>query len=120
VNRARRENPALQSDWSLQFHNIDNEQMICYSKQTSDPSNIILVVVNLDPYHAQAGWVDLSLNVLGLDSQESFQVHDLLTEARYPWQGPRNFVQLDPQSVPAHIFRVTRRARTERDFDYYI
>jgi starch synthase (maltosyl-transferring) len=120
VNRTRRENPALQSDWSLQFHNIDNEQMICYSKQSDNSSNIILVVVNLDPYHTHAGWLDLSLDGLGLDSQESFQVHDLLTEARYLWQGPRNFVQLDPQSVPAHIFRVNRRVRTERDFDYYM
>ena len=120
VDRARRENPALQSDWSLQFHNIDNEQMICYSKQADDPSNIILVVVNLDPYRTQAGWVDLALDGLGLDSQESFQVHDLLTEARYLWQGRRNYVQLDRQSVPAHIFRVNRRVRTERDFDYYM
>jgi starch synthase (maltosyl-transferring) len=120
VNRVRRENPALQSDWSLQFHNIDNEQIICYSKQAQDPSNIILVAVNLDPYHAQAGWVDLALDGLGLNPQESFQVHDLLTEARYQWQGRRNFVQLDPHSVPAHIFRVTQRVRTERDFDYYM
>ena len=29
VNAARRENPALQSDWSLKFHETDNEMLVC-------------------------------------------------------------------------------------------
>jgi starch synthase (maltosyl-transferring) len=33
-------------------------------------------------------------------------VHDQLTDARYVWHGSRNFVQLDPSILPAHIFRV--------------
>jgi starch synthase (maltosyl-transferring) len=37
-------------------------------------------------------------------------VHDLLSDARYTWQGGRNFVQLDPNVVPAHVFRLRRRA----------
>ena len=120
VNRLRRDNPALHSDWSLRFHPVDNEQMICYSKQTEDRSNIILVVVNLDPYHTHSGWIDLPLPELGFEESQSYQVHDLLTDARYSWNGPRNYVRLDPQSVPVHIFRVNRRVRTERDFDYYL
>jgi starch synthase (maltosyl-transferring) len=120
VNQIRRDNLALQSDWNLRFHPTDNEQLICYSKQTEDKANIILVVVNLDPYRTHSGWVDLSLEELGLNRDEAFQVQDLLTDARYLWQGHRNFVQLDPQSSPAHIFRVNRRVRSERDFDYYM
>jgi starch synthase (maltosyl-transferring) len=120
VNRIRRENPALQSDWSLRFHPVDNEQLLCYSKSTEDASNVILVVVNLDPHHAHTGWVDLSLEPLGLDSQLPYQVHDLLSDARYLWQGSRNYVELNPRTVPAHIFRLRRRIRTERDFDYYM
>jgi starch synthase (maltosyl-transferring) len=120
VNRIRRDNPALQSDWSLLFHPTDNEQLICYSKQTEDLSNIILVVVNVDPYHTHSGWVDLSSQQLGLGQDEAFQVHDLLTNARYLWQGHRNYVELNPHSIPAHIFRVNRRVRSERDFDYYM
>jgi starch synthase (maltosyl-transferring) len=120
VNRIRRDNPALHGDWSLRFHPVDNQQMISYSKQTEDRSNIILVVVNLDPYHTHSGWTDLALEELGLGEDESFQVHDLLTDARYSWNGPRNYVELDPRSVPAHIFRINRRLRTERDFDYYL
>jgi starch synthase (maltosyl-transferring) len=120
VNRIRRDNPALQSDWTLTFLPIDNEQLICYSKQTEDRSNVILVVVNLDPYHTHSGWLEVPLEKLGLPEHESFQVQDLLTEARYLWSGPRNYVELNPQSVPAHIFRVNRRVRTEHDFDYYL
>jgi starch synthase (maltosyl-transferring) len=118
VNRIRRENPALQSDRSLRFHTADNEQILCYSKMAGD--NVIVVAVNLDPNYAQAAWVELDLPALGLEGDQPFQVHDLLTGARYLWHGSRNFVRLDPHQVPAHIFRVRRRVRSERDFDYFI
>jgi starch synthase (maltosyl-transferring) len=120
VNRIRRENPALHSDWSLRFHEVDNEQLICYSKRIDDFSNVVLVVVNLDPHHTQSGWVEFPLEELGIDPQKPYQMHDLLSDARYLWQGSRNYVELNPQIVPAHIFRMRRRVRTERDFDYYM
>jgi starch synthase (maltosyl-transferring) len=119
VNAIRKENVALQSDWSLRFHGVDNEMLICYSKSAPDKSNVILTVVNLDPRHTQAGWVDLDTRELGLDADEDYQAHDLLSNARYLWRGARNFVQLDPYSQPAHLFAIRRRARTEQDFDYY-
>lgn len=120
MNRVRRENAALQEDTCLQFHPIGNEQMICYSKHTKDLSNVILVVVNLDPHHTHGGWLEFSLSTMGLDSKSSFQVHDLLSDARYLWYGSRNYVELNPQVVPVHIFRLRRRVRTERDFDYFM
>jgi len=120
LNAIRRDNVALHSDWSLRFHNIGNEQMICYSKSSDDGTDVILTVVNLDPYHAQSGWVELDLEALGVDAQAPYQVHELLSGARYLWHGARNFVQLDPSHVPAHVFRLRRRVRTERDFDYFL
>jgi starch synthase (maltosyl-transferring) len=120
VNRVRRENPALQSDWNLRFHDVDNEQLICYSKSTRDLSDTILVVVNLDPVHRHSGWVNLDLASLGLDDGYPYQVHDLLGDSRHLWTGPRNYVELDPQAVPAHLFRIRRKVRTERDFDYFL
>jgi starch synthase (maltosyl-transferring) len=75
--------------------------------------------VNLDPHTTQGGWLDLSLESLGLDDERPFQVHDLLTEARYIWQGPRHYVELNPQVVPAHVFRIRQRVRTEQDFEYF-
>jgi starch synthase (maltosyl-transferring) len=120
VNHIRRQNPALQSDWSLRFHPIDNENLICYSKSTADHANTILVVVNVDPHHTQSGWTDLALDALGLTPQQSYQVHDLLSDARYLWQGGRNYVELNPHMMPAHILQIRHRVRTERDFDYYM
>lgn len=120
VNRIRRENPALQSDWNLRFFPITNDQLICYAKCSEDLANTILVVVNLNPHHTQGGWLELPLSELGLDPNQPYQVHDLLGDARFLWHGPRNYVELDPKVAPAHIFRVRRRVRTERDFDYYM
>ena len=120
INQIRRENLALQSDWSLKFHPVDNDQLIAYSKASEDLSDIILVVVNLDPHHKQSGWVDVPLDDFGLDPRQEYQMHDLVTDNRFLWHGSRNYVELDPQRLPAHIFRVRRRVRTERDFDYFL
>jgi len=119
VNAARHANAALQFDWNLRFHAVDNDQLICYSKTTADRAGTMLMVVNLDPHHTQSGWVDLNLAELGIDAGELFQAHDLLSDARYLWRGPRNYVELNPQVCPAHVLRLRRRLRTERDFDYF-
>jgi starch synthase (maltosyl-transferring) len=120
LNRVRRENPALQSDWSLRFFETDNDQLLCYSKSTPDGENVIVVVVNLDPHHVHSGWIDLDLEAIGVEEGSSFQMHDLITGGRFLWHGSRGFVMLDPQRVPAHIFRVRRRVRREQDFDYFL
>jgi len=120
VNRIRRENPALQGDRALTFHDLDNESLIAYSKTTADHEDSVLTIVNLDPHHTQSGWLDLDLPQLGLPADKSFQAHDLLSGARFLWQGGRNYVSLDPAHTPAHIFRIRRKVRTERDFDYFL
>jgi starch synthase (maltosyl-transferring) len=119
VNRIRRDNVAMQSDASLEFHPVDNDQLICFSKRSPDASNVILTVVNLDPHHVQSGILDLKLNLLKIDANQPYQANDLLTGARYLWKGSRNYVELNPSSVPAHIFRLRRRVRTETDFEYF-
>jgi starch synthase (maltosyl-transferring) len=104
VNAIRRENPALHSDRSLRFHYVDNEQIICYSKRSRDGANTIVTVVNLDPHHVQAGFVDIPVDEWGV--AETYTVRDLLDGAEYRWQGRRNYVELDPQRRPAHILRL--------------
>lgn len=106
VNQARRTNPALQRNDGLRFHFVDNDQLIAYTKVTADLSNVVLVVVNLDPIWTQSGWVGLSLQELGLNPDEPFEVHDLLSGSRYLWHGTHNYVALDPHVLPAHIFRI--------------
>jgi starch synthase (maltosyl-transferring) len=120
VNTARREHAALQGAGRLLFLPVDNDDLLAYARLSDDGSSVLLVVVNLDPHHVQSGWVTLDLAALGIDEMRSFQLHDLLTDARYLWSGPRNFVQLDPSRAPAHLLLLRRRVRTERDFDYFL
>jgi starch synthase (maltosyl-transferring) len=121
VNRIRRENPPLQHDRNLVFHAIENEALLAYSKSGPAPEDDpVLVVVNLDPRLRQGGWLQLDLAALGLEQGRPFQAHDLLTEARATWHGSRTWVELDPGSVPAAIYRLRKRVRSEVDFDYYL
>jgi len=120
LNRVRRDNPALQSDAGLVFIGIDNEQLLAYAKVNEDRSNIVVCVVNLDPHHVQSGWLDLDLAALTLEPGQAYQMHDLLSGANYLWQGPRNFVSLDPQRCPAHVMQLRSRLRRENDFDYFL
>ena len=108
VNKARHAHEALQSNDTLHFHGTSSEQLLCYSKTGSDGA-AILCVVNLDPWNRQAGTVSLDLQILGLSAQKPFEVHDLLTGARYVWHGPSNYVELNPYIVPAHVFRIDVR-----------
>jgi len=104
VNKIRRENPALHDNRSLRFHPADNPFLLCYSKRTEDRTNVILVAVNVDPVYRQGGHIDLDLGELGLAGGASFHVRDLIGNGRFLWHGSRNYVELDPSSVPAHVF----------------
>jgi starch synthase (maltosyl-transferring) len=118
INMARREHPALQRTHNVTFHPTDNDRLICYSKRVV--GDLVLMVVNLDPDYEQAGFVDLDVDALGVDPAHQFQVHDLLTDRRYLWQGSRNYVQLDPRGIPAHVFAVRTRVRSEQSYDHFI
>jgi starch synthase (maltosyl-transferring) len=120
VNLIRNENPALQNDWSLKFHSTDNDQLICYSKESDDRSNLLVTVVNLDPHHTQAGFAVLPLDELEIPQDRPFEAEDLLTGERYLWQGPRNYVELSPSTRSGHILKIHRRMRVETDFEYFL
>ena len=111
LNAIRRANPALQRNERLVFHTVDNPNILCYSKTTEDHRNTILVAINLDPRQEQAGWIDLNLKELAVPYGESFDVEDLLTGTHYEWRDRSNYVALRPETMPAHIFRVTVRPR---------
>ena len=113
VNSIRRENPALRRNDPLLFLPVDNDQLIAYVKFTPDLDNVILTVVNLDAHRAQSGWVEVPTEQLGLDPDQPYQVHDLLDDARYLWHGPRNYVALDPQVLPAHVLLLRRGINTD-------
>ena len=120
VNAIRNENKALQNTHSLKFHHIDNEALICYSKASDDLNNIILVVVSLDPHHTHSGWLHFPVREFGMEEHDPYQVHDLISGAFYHWEGEHNFVEINPGVFPVHIFRVRRKVRSEKDFDYFM
>jgi len=117
VNRIRREHPALQQDRTLRFHASDNPKVVCYSKRSADGGDVILTCVNTDPHAMHWANLELDLEALGVEEGGSFEVVDLLTGARYRWEGRRATVGLDPSSVPAHVFEVRRGGQTEADRD---
>ncbi len=119
VNRARRENPALQQEWNIRFMEIDNDELLCYGKYTDDRSNVVITIVNLDPHYPQSGWLEVPLDELGIDRDRSYEVEDLLGGTSYLWQGARNYVELNPQVCQTHVFRVKKRLRSERDFENF-
>jgi len=114
LNQIRKTNRALQFKDNLQFYNADNDAIICYGKMTAARDNIILVVVNLDPHGKQHSFVDVPIEQFGSMEGEVYQVHDLLSDARYIWHGRRNYVELDPEIQPAHVFRVRRWIEGDR------
>ncbi len=120
VNKLRRENPALHGDRTLRFHPTENDQLVAYSKNTEDLGDVILTVVNVDPRRTQAGMVTLPLEELGLPRDKGYQAHELLTGARYTWSGPRNYVEINPDSAPGQVFRFRQRVRSEHDFEYFL
>jgi starch synthase (maltosyl-transferring) len=112
VNTVRKENPALQNDSTLTFAGTDNDHLIAYVKATDDLSNMLLMVVNLDPHHRQSGWVDVDLERFAIPAGAPYHVHDLLTDARYVWNGRRNYVELGPGM--GHVFAVRRQVLDQR------
>lgn len=120
INAIRKENPALQRNTSLKFHTIENDHLLAFSKHTSDYSNIILVIANLDTYHTQSGWIHFPTEKFGIPHNTSYQVIDLIANTRFIWQGEHNYVEINPGAFPAHVFRIRRKVSTEHDFDYFM
>lgn len=110
VNLFRQGHTALWNNRSIVFHPVDNDQLLVYSKVSLDGSDRVLVVVNMDFQYRQSGFVTLPITEWGIKPHEDFIVSDALTGARYTWQGPRNYVELDPERLPAHLFVVTRKS----------
>jgi starch synthase (maltosyl-transferring) len=108
LNRIRKTNRALQFYDNLQFHTVENDQILFYSKTTPSLDNVILMFVTVDPFNRQSGFASVPLEQFGLADNDPYQVEDLLTGDKYSWTGRRNFIMLDPQARPAHIFRLRR------------
>ncbi|MCA2204834.1 alpha-1,4-glucan--maltose-1-phosphate maltosyltransferase [Streptomyces sp. SMS_SU21] len=112
LNTIRRDHPALRRLRNLRFHRTDNDSVLAYSKRQG--SDVVLVVVNLDPHHVQEATVSLDMPQLGLDWHESVPVRDELTGETYHW-GSTDYVRLEPGRAPAHVLHVQRPPAAQRN-----
>lgn len=107
LNKARKKHKALQNTWNIQFLNIENPNLLAFLKTTDDLSNCVLVVVNLDQHTKQSGYVQLPKNKLKLAEHINIKLHDQITDEHYTWTQEWNYVELDPNKIPFHLFELT-------------
>ena len=119
LNRIRRENPALQEYRNLRFYQADDDNILFYGKMAAARDNAILTAVNLDPFAAHSAVVHVPLDDLGVGPDETYQMHELITDTRALWRGPAHRITLDPAVEPAAIWVVRRWARREQLFAYF-
>ena len=104
VNRFRNENAALQFTNNYIECSILNDQMLAYLKVQGD--NKILCVVNIDSNQRQQGSLTLTYDQVGKVYGSSYVVHDLITGDQYNWKGEQHFIELDPNRLPFHLFKI--------------
>ncbi|WP_455387749.1 maltotransferase domain-containing protein [Petrachloros mirabilis] len=119
INRIRRENPALHELENLEFYEADNDQVLFYGKSTFDQRNSVLVAVNLSPFQVQEAHLRIPIAALGIKPEDTYQLHNLITDRRDLMIGDSYIVRLDPQVEPAAIFAVRRWTHREQEFDYF-
>ena len=119
LNFIRKENPALQYYKNLKFYRADNDNVLFYGKTSPDGKNVILVVVNLDPYHAHSAALQIPIWEHGMKNEHTYILKNLLTDERTMIRGEYFKINLVPGSNPAAIFKLERWATRENNFDYY-
>jgi len=103
INKARKENVALQQTNNIRFTGSDNPNLLSYVKWSDDRTSFVWTIVNFDQHNRQSGTVYVPQDIL---SPHGFRVTDLLTNEEYWWNGHANFVEIDPYRWPAHVFKV--------------
>lgn len=111
VNGIRRRHRAFARLRCLQFHATDHPDVMAYSKVSDDGTDVVLVVVTLDPDHVAETTVHLDAAVLGLPADGSYPVFDELSGEWYWWEGSDAFVRLTPWWRVAHIFDLSPARR---------
>ena len=113
LNSIRRDHPALQEYDNLRFYSADDTNFLCYGKATADLSDIILVIVNLDPFQPHETLFHFPVDAFGLEPGEQFQVTELVTGQSFFWNEGTQHVYLDPNWESALIYSIKRWARVD-------
>ncbi len=105
MNELRKQEPALQSHFGIKFYNAFNDQIFYFAKSAVGRNDRILVMVSLDPYHAQNCNFEVPLWEWNLSDDESLAVEDLLYGYRFVWKGKVQDITLDP-TFPYRIWKI--------------
>jgi starch synthase (maltosyl-transferring) len=108
LNRIRRENPALHDFRNTLFLNAWNDNLLAYFRATPERDNAIMMIVNLDPHHAQSADYELPLWEFGLPDSGTLRVEDLLLGTRFTVTGKVQHISLDPHERSVVIWRLSR------------
>jgi starch synthase (maltosyl-transferring) len=105
LNRIRRENPALQRNDNLRFHSTPTTTRCSLLQQAAARRSTTSSWWSSTSTRTTAVRLghDAALE-LGLAPGTPYQVHDLLTGARYTWRGRMELRRARPAHRPAHVF----------------
>ncbi|HEY4345417.1 MAG TPA: alpha-1,4-glucan--maltose-1-phosphate maltosyltransferase [Parvibaculum sp.] len=106
LNRIRKANPALQSHLGIKFHTAYNDQILYFARETPSRDNVVLVAINLDPFHVQEADIELPLWEWGLGDDAALAVEDLVHETKFTLYGKNQHLRLDPADLPYAVWRV--------------
>ena len=107
LNQVRRDHGALQSHLGLTFYNAADDNILYFGKRAQAGGDIILVAVNLDPFHAHEAGIEVPLWEFGLPDAASIAVEDLMHGHRFRWHGKSQSIRLDPRERPFSIWRLS-------------
>ena len=107
INKARREQEALQQTNNIRFCHIENEKLLAFYKWNDDKTSEVLVIISLDHNYSQRGTVKLPVYELGIAHDQQLRMRDIIPDINYTWNGEWNFVELHP-NMPFHIFEINK------------
>jgi starch synthase (maltosyl-transferring) len=105
LNEIRKLHPALSQLRTIEFHAIDNDALLAYSKFDPVSGDCVLVVVTLNAFGPEEGTLWLDMAALGMSDDDRFWVRDEITGDEYQW-GRANYVRLEPARSIAHILNM--------------
>jgi starch synthase (maltosyl-transferring) len=105
LNEIRRVHPALCQMRTIRFHHVDNDALMAYSKFDPVTGDTVLVVVTLNPFSAEEGFIWLDMGALAMHEYDRFWVRDEITGEEYQW-GQSNYVRLEPARAVAHVMNM--------------
>jgi starch synthase (maltosyl-transferring) len=106
LNRIRRAHPALQTHLGLKFYPAHDERVLLYGKRLPNQVEMILVAVNLDPFHAHDVTIEVPVWEWQLPDHATMMVSDLMRDMPFTWHGKLQRLRLNPAELPFAIWRI--------------